>query len=319
MTMAPVNAHLLAKARDLAVLAEPERPTGLLVLGGGYCGRRLARVCAAAGIPVTLTRRPGGSEMPPARSEPPLNWLDFDGEQGVVPELAACAPLSHVLVTIPPDGGGEDPCIRQLLPQLQQLPLHWLGYLSTTGVYGDCGGRWVDEEAPTRASQPRSMARLASEAAWRRTGLPVQIFRLPAIYGPHRCPFQALAAGRSRLIHKPGQVFSRIHVDDIVGAVLHNLALPPSRRPALLNVADDHPCPSSESLAYAAHLARCPLPAVERYEEIAPQLSPMALGFWQENRRASNRLLCAALGYQLLYPSYREGFQASWQEEQWSP
>lgn len=310
MIRAPVNARLLAAARALAAAPEPLRPRALLVLAG----------VAAAGIAVTLTRRPGGGGEPAAGSDrtAPIRWLDFDGAQGVLPKHEACAGSSHVLVTIPPDDAGRDPCLEQLGALLQQLPLRWLGYLSTTGVYGDCGGRWVDEDAPERPGQPRSVARLACERAWRQSGLPVQIFRLPAIYGPHRCPFQALAAGRSRLIHKPGQVFSRIHVDDIVGAVLHNLALPSQQRPPLLNVCDDHPCPSSESLAYAAHLAGCRLPAVERFELIAPQLNPMALGFWQENRRAGNGRLCRQLGYRLLYPSYREGFRASWEEEQWS-
>jgi nucleoside-diphosphate-sugar epimerase len=173
----------------------------------------------------------------------------------------------------------------------------------------------VDEAAPLQPRSRRSQARVAAEQGWRDSQLPVQIFRLPAIYGPARCPFQGLAAGTTRLIHKPGQVFSRVHVDDIVGALLHCLNLPPSQRPPVLNVADNCPCPSTETLGYAAHLLGRKLPPVERFEPIAGQLSPMARSFWNENRRASNRLLCQGLGYALRYPTYREGFRASLAEE----
>jgi nucleoside-diphosphate-sugar epimerase len=142
------------------------------------------------------------------------------------------------------------------------------------------------------------------------------VFRLPAIYGPSRCPFESLRQGNSRLVHKPGQVFSRVHVDDIVGGLLHSIALPEAQRPAVLNVCDDCPCPSTESLGFAAHLLGIPLPEVQRYRDIEATLSPMARSFWIENRRASNRLLCRQLGYRLLYPSYREGFRASLAEEE---
>jgi nucleoside-diphosphate-sugar epimerase len=117
-------------------------------------------------------------------------------------------------------------------------------------------------------------------------------------------------------VHKPAQVFCRIHVDDIVGALMHGLALPPEARPALLNVSDDTPCPSSETLGYAAHLLGCKLPPLQRFETVAASMSPMALSFWADNRRVSNRRLCQELGYRLRYPSYREGFAASLAEEQ---
>jgi nucleoside-diphosphate-sugar epimerase len=185
-----------------------------------------------------------------------------------------------------------------------------VGYLSTTGVYGNTDGAWVDETAATPALPGRSLARLKAEDAWRASGLPVQIFRLPAIYGPERTPFRALQAGQSRLIHKPGQVFSRVHVEDIAGAVLHALALPAAERPGLLNVADDCPCSSSEALSYAAHLLGCKLPEMERFANIEASMTPMARSFWMENRRVSNRRLCRQLGYRLLYPSYREGYRA---------
>jgi nucleoside-diphosphate-sugar epimerase len=169
----------------------------------------------------------------------------------------------------------------------------------------------VDEATPTAPGLERSVARLGCEEAWRRCGLPVQIFRLPAIYGPGRTPFESLRAGTARLIHKPGQVFSRVHVDDLVGALLHCIALPAGQRPDTLIVADEVPCPSSETLGYAAHLIGCKLPEVQDYAQIAPGLSPMARSFWSENRRASSLLLRETLGYRLRYPTYREGYRAS--------
>ena len=227
--------------------------------------------------------------------------------------------ISHALVTIPAASDGSDAALDHLLPELRHQPLDWLGYLSTTGVYGDTGGAWVDETSPTTPSLDRSRARLACEQRWLNSGLPAMSFRLPAIYGPGRCPFQQLAQGTARLVHKRGQVFCRIHVDDIVGALLHGLSLPPAQRPPLLNVSDDCPCPSSETLGYAAHLIGCKLPPLQRFEAIAGSMSPMALSFWADNRRVSNHLLCRQLGYQLRHPSYREGFAASLSEEQAQP
>jgi nucleoside-diphosphate-sugar epimerase len=285
----------------------------VLVLGGGYTGQRFAAALAAQGAAVWLTHR---GATPPAAA-PGLQWLRFDPDEGH--ELELPADLSHGLVTIPPGSDGRDAALRHLLEPLRQQPLQWLGYLSTTGVYGDVQGAWVDESSPTRPGLARSQARLACEQAWLASGLPVQSFRLPAIYGPGRCPFQQLQAGTARLVHKPGQVFCRIHVDDIVGALLHCLALPAAERPALVNVSDDAPCPSSETLGYAAHLLGCKLPPLQRFCSIAPSMSPMALSFWADNRRVRNHRLCQELGYRLRYPSYREGFRASLEEERQAP
>ncbi|SBO44083.1 SDR family oxidoreductase [Cyanobium sp. NIES-981] len=281
------------------------KPVGrLLVVGAGYTGQRLATAAARQGFEVVQTSRqpsPGGAAS---------RWLPFDSQRGLVPGSADLKGITHLFVSVPPDGQGGDPVVRLLGARLRDLPLVWAGYLSTTGVYGDTAGAWVDETAPTPARPGRSQARLEAEQAWLASGLPLQIFRLPAIYGPGRTPFQALRSGTSRLIHKPGQVFSRIHVDDIVGAVLHCLALPAGQRPTLLNVADDEPSASSETLGYAAHLLGCRLPPLERYDSIEASLSPMARSFWQENRRVSNRRLCEELGYRLRYPTYREGYRA---------
>ena len=297
------------------------RPANVLVLGGGYSGLRFANALTERGLPVAVTsrRRPAQPEaLTPwgsSGSELPVRWLSFDPDNSVLPDAEALDGTTHVLVTIPPDGQGNDPVLEHLAPVLAQLPLQLIGYLSTTGVYGDHGGEWVDETTAPAPRASRSRARLACEQAWDCSGLPVQIFLLPAIYGPGRSPFQHLLQGPSRLVHKPGQVFSRVHVDDIVGGLMHCIGLPPQRRPRIVNLADDRPCPSTESLGYAAHLLDCKLPAVERFQDISDGMSPMALSFWVENRRTSNQRLCHELGYTLRYPSYREGFREALAEE----
>ena len=274
----------------------------LLVMGGGYTGQRLATRAREAGVHTLLTSRK------PQLSKPDTTWLQFDSRNGITPEGSDLEGVSHVLVSIPPDDQGGDPVLRHLGSVLRSLPLSWVGYLPTTGVYGDTGGAWVDETAPTPASAKRSRARLEAERAWLESGLPVQIFRLPAIYGPGRTPFRSLQAGESRLIHKPGQVFSRVHVEDIAGTLLHCWSLPEGDRPQLLNVADNYPCSSSETLSYAAHLLGCKLPTVERFDCVEASMSPMARSFWMENRRVSNRRLCRQLGYQLKYPTFQKGY-----------
>ena len=324
MPQGVVNPAVAALASRVAALPTGERPEGVLILGGGFSGLRIGRALAAAGIPVTLTHRtvrPGRDGTTIATGERPdeaaglLRWLPLDGSPITLQGAPVPDTISHLLSTIPPDAEGNDPALTLLGNQLERLPLRWVGYLSTTGVYGDQQGGWVDETTATDRCRNRSQARLESERTWEARGWPLQRFRLPGIYGPGRCPFANLLQGRARLIHKPGQMFSRIHVDDIAGAVLHNLLLPTAQRPAVLNVADDCPCPSSETLAFAAHLLARKLPVFERYEDVADSLSPMARSFWQESRRVSNRLLCRTLGYRLIHPTYREGFRASLAEE----
>jgi nucleoside-diphosphate-sugar epimerase len=318
-----MEGHGTAMTSDTGVLMEaaavnlpPAAAAGIgrmVVFGGGYSGRRCADALARSGVAVTVTHRL--APQPTEAAAGPLPWLAFDPARGLRPNADALRGVTHLLVTIPPDSEGRDPVLTHLGSLLAELPLHWVGYLSTTGVYGDTGGTWVDESSAPAPGLGRSRARLACEQAWRDRNLPLQVFRLPAIYGPGRTPFASLRDGTARIVHKSGQVFCRIHVDDIVGAVLHNLALPESRRPDTLIVADTAPCPSSETLGFAAHLLGLPLPPVQRYERIADSLSPMARSFWSENRRVSSHLLREQLGYRLRYPTYREGFRASLAEE----
>ena len=280
--------------------------TKLLIIGGGYSGQRLAEGVRSLGAAVQVTRR---------EPRPGCTDLCFDSDRGLLPSAEALAGTTHVLVTAPPDRSGEEPCLGSLKGLLKPLPLQWVGVLSSTGVYGDHGGAWVDETtAPALPLGARSAIRLACENAWLASGWPVTILRLPGIYGPRRNPLESLRKQQARLIHKPGQVFGRIHVADIVGATLHLLGLPAQQRPALINVVDNLPAPSSEPLGYAAHLLGCPLPQWQSFASICAELSPMALSFWQENRRVSNRLLTAELGYQLRYPTYREGLRACFNE-----
>ncbi|MFM9102492.1 MAG: SDR family NAD(P)-dependent oxidoreductase, partial [Cyanobium sp.] len=183
------------------------RPGKVLVLGGGYSGKRFALALAALGLQERLSSR----EPPAAPGPDGLQWIGFDPARGLLPEAAELEGTTHLLSTIPPDAEGRDPVLSHLGDRLAGLPLAWAGYLSTTGVYGDQGGGWVDETSPTTPGLERSRARLACEQAWRGQGLPLQVLRLPAIYGPGRSPFASLRQGTARLIHKPGQVFCRSH------------------------------------------------------------------------------------------------------------
>lgn len=184
----------------------------------------------------------------------------------------------------------------------------WAGYLGTTGVYGDRGGEWVSEADPVAPTQPRTRRRVRAEGHWLASGLPVQLFRLAGIYGPGpgRSALAAVRSGRARRIVKPGQVFCRIHVDDIVQVLRASMIRP--NPGAIYNVADDEPAPPQDVVTYA-----CELLGVEPPPEIpfeTADLSPMARSFYSDSRRVSNERIRGELGIELLYPSYREGLSA---------
>jgi nucleoside-diphosphate-sugar epimerase len=215
-----------------------------------------------------------------------------------------------LLVSIPPGEEG-DPTLAAYGDAIASAPrLAWIGYLSTVGVYGDHAGAWIDEATPPKPASARSRRRLAAEKAWLALGArarkPVQVFRLAGIYGPGRNAFVQLAAGTAKRIVKPGQVFNRIHVDDIAGALVASLDRP--RAGAVYNVTDDEPAPPQEVVAYAARLAGVAPPPEVPFEEAA--LSPMARSFYGETKRVSNRLIKQELGLALRYPTYREGLAA---------
>ena len=282
---------------------------------------RLAARLLARGDVVVVTHRTtaghdGFGRDPHRTHGQQLQATLFDSQAQRVPNLEPLAPFDAVLSTIPPGANGADPVQDQLADALLRLAPPWVGYLSTSGVYGDLQGGWADESMPTGSANRRSQARISSEAAWQDSGLAPLIMRLPGIYGPGRSPFAQLRQGTAQLLHKPGQVFSRVHVDDVVGAILwcHRQG----RQDAVVNVCDSCPSARSEALAYAAHLIGVKLPPCRAYGDVAPSMSAMARSFWEENRRVSNRKL-QTWGYRLLYPGYREGYPATLAEEQARP
>ncbi len=273
----------------------------LLILGLGYSGTTVARLATMLGTPVVATKR---------QPSPTTGTLPFDSANGIRPNLEDLRGVTHVLSTIPPDRNGQDPVLNQLLPELSALGLKWVGYLSTTGVYGDHNGDWVSETTPATPGQERSRRRLACEDAWRDTGLPVQILRLPGIYGPGRSIVSNLRDGRARRIVKPDQVFCRIHVEDIAGACFHLIdAASHGDHPTHVNVVDDCPAPSHELVDVAADLLNQPPPPTEDFATASSGMSAMAQSFWAENRRISNQLLSKTLGYRLLHPEFRAGLR----------
>jgi len=271
----------------------------LFVFGLGFSGGAIARRAKAAGWSVAGTVR-GGDKAQQLAAEGIETHL-FDG---TVPLPArALDGSSHVLCTIAPGTAG-DPALRTCAPLLREA--RWLGYLSTTGVYGNHDGGWVDETTPPNPGQPRSVERLAAERAWQAMG--ATLFRLPGIYGPGRSAIDQVKAGTARRIDKPGQVFSRIHVEDIATTVLAAITRPSPG--AIYNVADDLPAPNAEVIAYACELLALPAPPLVPWDEIASTLSAMARSFYAENRRVRNDRIKHELGVTLRYPTYREGLRA---------
>jgi nucleoside-diphosphate-sugar epimerase len=273
----------------------------LLAFGFGYVAARLARRLSPAGDwRIVGTGRAAAADDGVARAV-------FRRDAPLDPALVRRA--THVLVSIPPDEAG-DPAFAVHAADLAAAPgLAWLGYLSTTGVYGDHGGAWVDEAAECRAGHARSRARLAAEAAWldlaAGRGVPSHIFRLAGIYGPGRSALDEVRAGRARRIDKPGHVFSRIHVDDIVAVLAASMARP--RPGAVYNVADDAPAPGHDVVAEAARRLGLALPPLVPYAEAAAGLSPLARSFYSECRRVANGRVKRELGVSLAAPDFRAG------------
>jgi len=269
----------------------------LLCFGFGYSARALAARLRAEGWTITGTSRDPGAAT-----------LRFDREHLLPAD--AFARVTHILVSVPPEEDG-DPVLDLHGDDITALPgLQWLGYLSTTGVYGDRGGDWVDENSPLRPSGERGRRRAGAEAGWldlwRQYRVPVHIFRLAAIYGPGRSPFEALRAGTARRIDRPCQIFSRIHVEDLASVLAASIAGP--RPGAVYNVCDDEPAPPAEVVAYAAGLLGLPAPPLIPFAEA--ELSVMAQSFWVDNKRVSNSLIKAELGIRLRSPDYRQGLAA---------
>ncbi len=277
----------------------------LLCIGLGYTARALAHR-----LPRDTWRVRGTSRDPQLAPGTEHAWSGdvplFPFGREVHPPASLWSGVTHLLVSAPPDRHG-DPVLDVAGERLRALPeLQWVGYLSTTGVYGDRGGAWVDEDTTPAPTQERSRRRLDAEQAWLATRLPVHVFRLAGIYGPGRSVVERLRAGRARRIIAPGQVFSRIHVDDIAAVLAASMAAPDPG--TVYNVCDDEPAPAADVVEYAARRLGLPVPPAEPLAEA--DLSPMARSFYADNRRVANRRLAGRLGVELAYPTYREGIDA---------
>jgi nucleoside-diphosphate-sugar epimerase len=266
----------------------------LFCFGLGYTAQALARHLSRQDWTVTGTSRSGDDGSLAFDGTRPLPRSTFDG-------------ITHLLISAPPGEAG-DPVLNCHVEDLKPLAasLRWAGYLSTTGVYGDRGGDWVDEASPLTPTTARGERRLAAETAWRRLDLPLHIFRLPGIYGPGRNQLVSLRDGTAKRVVKPGQIFSRIHVEDIAGVLEASIQKPNPGQ--AYNVCDDEPCPPQDVVAFAAALLNMPPPPEIAFDDAS--LSPMAKSFYAESKRVSNRRIKDELGYKLIYPTYREGLRA---------
>ncbi|MEO0937562.1 MAG: SDR family oxidoreductase [Pseudomonadota bacterium] len=276
----------------------------LLSLGHGYSARALAaRLIPQGWRVIGTTRSEAKAEEIAATGAEPLVWPGAD----LGPALDAA---DHLLVSAGPGPEG-DPALAVARDEIAAAAFKWVGYLSTTGVYGDHGGDWVDEGTALTPSTKRGRARVAAEAAWRATGLPLHIFRLAGIYGPGRGPFSKVRKGTARRIIKDGQVFSRTHVEDIAQVLEASIGRP--NPGAAYNVCDDDPAPPQDVIAFAAELLGLPVPPAIPYEDA--DMTPMARSFYAESKRVRNDRIKDELGVVLKYPSYREGLQALLAEE----
>ncbi|MFO1121955.1 MAG: SDR family oxidoreductase [Hyphomicrobiales bacterium] len=281
--------------------------THLLCFGLGFTARVLAERLAAQDWRISATSRSAAGAA--GISAFGYRGFVFDGT-APLPEDAFDG-VTHVLNSAPPDASG-DPVLAQCRDQLARraAQVRWAAYLSTTGVYGDHAGGWVDEDTPLTPNTERGERRVIAEAQWldlwRETGFPTHVFRLAGIYGPGRNALASVLDGSARRIIKPGQVFSRIHVADIATVLEASIAHPHPGR--IYNVCDDEACPPQDVIAHAAELLGRPVPPDIAFEAAA--LSPMARSFYADSKRVSNRRIKSELGVALAYPTYREGLAA---------
>lgn len=277
----------------------------LLSFGHGYSAQALERLLLPLGCEIIgTTRSPEKAKSMEARG---ITGRLFPGT-----DLSAdLARATHILISAGPNETG-DPVLTEASDAISKVAgsKTWLGYLSTTGVYGDHAGGWVDETTPLTPSTERGRARVKAEAAWqdlaKATGAPLHIFRLAGIYGPDRGPFAKVRNGTARRIIKQGQVFSRIHVEDIAQVLLASMQAP--KAGAIYNLCDDNAAPPEDVIAYAAELLGLPIPPAIKFEEA--DLSPMARSFYAESKRVRNTRIKEELGVTLRYPDYQTGLRA---------
>ena len=285
--------------KNLASL--PGNKNKFLILGCGFSGSFFAKTIRKFGCTALTSSR--------SENRDPNSFV-FNSENNIVPDKKIFDGVTHILSCIPPDKNGNDPVLGSLQSKLQSLSLEWVGYLSTTGVYGNTEGDWVSEIDQPNPLQKRSHNRLNCEKEWIESGLPVQIFRLPGIYGPGRSTFEAIRNQKIRVISKKNQVFSRIHVADITNAIIYILKNKDSLKfHQIVNIADDEPCSQIEVIQFCYDLLGLKMPKPILFEDAKQKLSPIAQSFWMENRRVSNKLLCETLGYKLIYKNYKLGLK----------
>lgn len=260
----------------------------MLIFGMGYTASRLAETLCGQGWQVTGTRRISGGDA-----------VAFDDRHAV---LNALDSATHILSSVPPLAEGGDPVLMAYGDALVASNVAWMGYLSSTGVYGDAGGAWVDESAPV--GEGRRTARAEADLAWQELSNDVRVFRLPGIYGPGRSALDRVRDGKAHRIDLPYQVFSRIHVDDIVSAVTASFAGPAG----VYNIADDKPTSQNAVIEHACNLLGIEWPPLHSIDEAG--LSPMARGFYAENRRVSNLKAKRLLGWEPTYFNYKQGLAA---------
>ena len=281
----------------------------LFCFGLGYTAQALAGPLLARGWRVAGTVRDRES-----LGELAARGFDvhrFERNHPLADAAAVLSGASHILSSVPPDGDGDVVLDIHGADIAALGGARWIGYLSTTGVYGDYGGGDVDETSQRRPAGERGQRRLAAEngwlSLWRDHGAPVHLFRLAGIYGPGRNALETVRCGRARRIRKAGQVFGRIHVDDIVQSLRASMAHP--NPGAAYNLADDEPAPPDEVTAFACELLGVEAPPLENFDSVRDTLSPMARSFYGENKRVSNRRIREELGVDLKWPTYREGLR----------
>lgn len=272
----------------------------LLVIGLGFSGSAIASLAVRAGIRVIGTARVPATASVPA-------GVELVGFVDPAPYRLA----THLVITAPPGPSG-DPAWSLHEPAIQTAPLRWVGYLSTTGIYGDRGGAWVDETSPPAPAQDRSRRRLAAERQWATlsSSASVNLFRTAGIYGPGRSAIDDLQAGKGRRIIRPGHVFGRIHRDDIARAVLAAMTTGEQAGLRVLHLADDEPAEPAEVMVEAARLLGMAPPTGIPFDQAWAGMSEMGRSFWMENRRVSSAATKVALGLEWAYPTYREGLRA---------
>ena len=290
-------------------------PPHLFCLGFGYTARAFADRLRAQGWRISGTTK--SAEKHDAMQAAGVNAHLWSG--GALADSLIDG-VDAIMVSTPP-GPQSCPALKAAAPLIaaRAKQLQWIGYLSTNGVYGDHGGAWVDEESELRGASPRALRRIAAEQAWldlaREHDLPLIVFRLPGIYGPGRSAFDNIRAGTAKRIVKPGQVFSRMHVDDIAATLIASMDKP--RAHPVYNLADDEPAPPQDVVEYACKLLNVEPPPLTPIEEAG--LSDMARSFYADNKRVSNARMKHELGAALQYPTYREGLSAILAAESFNP